>query len=205
MDSEKRKELSQQPPTPRQALYRTMHATHVGYRNFNHGLYRLTQWSHVLTPPPASIVEIGCGNGKLCRLLGFWGYDITGLDLVRGQYDRAAYNFVEHDVCTGHLPFEDRTFDYCVSFDVLEHIPEKWINEVIWDMFRVARTVIIGISCRGKGQAGLHPTVHPPEWWSEKLNRMCHGSDNRHLVTINHGTDDERLLFYATQEGVVVK
>lgn len=189
-------------PNKREALYRTMHTTHVGYRNFNHGLYRLNQWSHVLSgvPFPASILEVGCGNGRLCRLLSFWGYDVTGLDLVRGDYDRSIYDFVEHDVCSGHLPFEDKMFDYCVSFDVLEHIPEKWINEVIWDLFRMARTVIIGISCKEKGQASLHPTVHPPEWWSEKLNRMCSGSGQRHLITINHGTDDERLLFYATQE-----
>lgn len=187
-------------PNKREALYRTMHTTHIGYRNFNHGLYRLKQWSHILSQPPASILEVGCGNGRLCRLLSFWGYDVTGLDLVRGDYDRQMYDFIEHDMCTGHLPFKDKTFDYCVSFDVLEHIPEKWIDETIWDMFRVARTIILGISCRKKGQALLHPTVHPPEWWSEKLNRMCSGSGNRYLITINHGTDDERLLFYATQE-----
>lgn len=187
-------------PNEREALYRTMHTAHVGYRNFNHGLYRLNQWSHVLTPPPASVLEVGCGNGRLCRLLSFWRYDVTGLDIVRGQYNRDAYNFVEHDICTGHLPFEDKKFDYCVSFDVMEHIPGKWIDEAIWDMFRVARTVILGISCRGKSQDGLHPTVHPPEWWSEKLNRMCSGSKNRYLTTINYGTSDERLLFYATQE-----
>lgn len=178
-------------------LYKTMHHADVKYRTKNHGTLRLSYWIHLLKRP-ASVLELGCGNGKLCQLLSDMGYDATGLDIVDGPYNRDGYNFVKHDITLGRLPFKDDEFDYCVSFDVLEHFPPKWIEEVIWDIFRVSRNVVLGVSCCRRGI--LHLTVKTPEWWLEKLNRLCPWPGDRSFIVINPKTKDERFIFYAKKK-----
>ena len=174
-----------------EGLYRTAHNCHVGYRYNNWGLSTLRLWVDRIVKP-ASVLEIGCGNGKLCKLLVDMGYDVTGLDIVPGPYDRSGYNFVRHDITLGYLPFEDNTFDYCMSFDVLEHLPPKWIDHHIWDMYRVAPTVIASVGCF-EAQP-FHETVKPPEWWMEKFNRLCDGSHKEFHISTDM-KNRQRLLF----------
>jgi len=75
-------------PSKQEGLYRTMHNATIGYRKNNWGLITLARWLLYLTKAPASILEVGCGNGKLCKLLVDIGYDVTGLDIVSWVYDR---------------------------------------------------------------------------------------------------------------------
>lgn len=182
-------------PSKSEALYNTLHTANPKYRMGNHGLLRLNYWVNVLKRP-ASILEVGCGNGRLCQLLRYWEYDVTGLDITHGPYNREGYNFVKHDITLGRLPFPDDEFDYCLSFDVLEHLPQEWIEEAIWDIFRVSNNVVLGISCCKRGEL-IHLTVQPPEWWLEKLNRLCPWTGDRTFTIINHGTNDERFIFRA--------
>lgn len=182
-------------PSKTEALYNTMHTANKRYRLNNHGIIRLRYWIHVLRKP-ASILEVGCGNGKLCELLAYWGNDVTGLDITEGPYDRKGYKFIKHDITLGRLPFADDEFDFCLSFDVLEHLPQHWIEEVIWDIFRVSSNVVLGVSCC-KRSGFLHLTVQPPEWWLEKLNRLCPWTGDRTFIILNHGTNDERFIFQA--------
>lgn len=178
-------------------LYRTMHCTWPSYRFNNHGLIRLLNWVHLLKSP-ASVLEIGCGNGKLCETLSAMRFDVTGLDITEGPYERDGYNFVKHDITQG-LPFEDDEFDYCLSFDVLEHLQQEQIENVLKDMFRVGCYVILTIACHSRGV--LHQTVRPPEWWVEKLNRICPGPKDRTFrIYIRPGTTEQTVLFFAKKE-----
>jgi len=156
-------------PKNQECLYRTMHNALPGYRQNNQGIIRLKSWLGKLKERPASILEVGCGNGKLCKLLSDMGYDVTGLDIVYGPYDRQGYEFVLHDIGLGRLPFEDKTFDYCLSFDVLEHLQSKWVEEHIWDMMRVSNQIIGTVACFER--TFLHLTVREPEYWMEIISR----------------------------------
>jgi len=143
-----------------------MHNASVMYRENNQGLIDFEKWSALLPEKPARIIDVGCGNGKLCKKLSEMGHKVTGLDIVPGPYDRDGYDFVKHDLALGILPFEDDTFDLCLSFDVLEHLHQKWSYQVIWDMLRISREAILTIAC--EGGPPLHLTVKSPGWW---LNR----------------------------------
>jgi len=178
-----------------EALYRTMHNASVDYRNNNQGIIRLQHWIGSLREKPASILEVGCGNGKLCNLLVDMGYDVTGLDIVPGPYDRIAYQFVKHDIGLGFLPFKDKEFDYCLSFDVLEHLEKKWIEHHIWDMLRVSKYLIGTVACFGK--APLHLTVQEPGYWQEIVSRHSKREMQYHVFEEPKG---KTLLFYTKKE-----
>jgi len=196
-------------PNKREALYRTMHNSMPGYRNHNWGLITLHYWlPHLGLRQPASILEVGCGNGKLCQMLSDMKYNVVGLDIVSSSYDRKDYDFVKHDLASGRLPFKDKEFDYCVSFDVLEHLEGKWVEEVIWDMFRVTRKkVIIVVPCIHKVisplMKELHLTVKSAEWWIEKMNRQADKLQPRHILILpdkRAGEHLDRLLFCGASE-----
>ena len=68
-------------------------------------------------------------------------------------------------------------FDLVISTDVLEHVPEQNIDEVIADIFNYSdRWVFVSVCCREAREVlpngmNAHATVKPEEWWKEKFNK----------------------------------
>jgi len=89
---------------------------------------------------PATVLDVGCGEGRFCRMLGAHGVTATGLDPTRDLIAHArrldpAGHYVE-----GHaerLLFADATFDLVVSYLSLIDIPD--IDAAIPEMVRVLR------------------------------------------------------------------
>ncbi len=167
-----------------QSLYNTMHVSHEGYRHRNQGIARFCDWLHYLrdrrgevhnpwSDTPISVLEVGCGNGKLCHILMSLGLDVTGVDIFDNKdvYDRSAYKFVRRDLTDTPYPFGDNEFDYSLSFDVLEHLPEEYIAPALREMARISCGLIIGVSCTG--EPPLHLTVKTPGWWLDRLIENC--------------------------------
>ena len=92
-------------------------------------------------PARDSVLEIGCGTGRLLEPLKSHfsrvvGVDVSG-EMVRRGRQRLAHlsrvQFLEIDGL-GKLPFEHDTFDFCFSYITFHHIPIKsivlaYINE----------------------------------------------------------------------------
>lgn len=88
-----------------------------------------------------SVLEIGCGTGRLLEPLtrhfdNVFGVDVSG-EMVRRGRERLAHlpqvRFVEIDGL-GKLPFADESFNFCFSYITFHHIPIKsvvrsFINE----------------------------------------------------------------------------
>lgn len=88
-----------------------------------------------------SVLEIGCGTGRLLEPLArhfqqVFGVDVSG-EMVRRGRERLAHlpqvQLVEIDGL-GKLPFRDESFDFCFSYITFHHIPIKsvvrcYINE----------------------------------------------------------------------------
>jgi SAM-dependent methyltransferase len=171
-------------PSPQKALYRTMHNCHKGYRYVNQGIKTACDWLHLLrdkrgevhnpwTDTPITIVELGCGNGLLSGLLSDMMFDVTGVDIYEGKivYERKGYKFIEHDLTDFPYPFEDNQFDYCLSFDVMEHLAEEHVASTLAEMARICRGMFVKISCHGIPP--LHITVKTPGWWLNQLTVNC--------------------------------
>jgi SAM-dependent methyltransferase len=79
-----------------------------------------------------SVLEIGCGTGRLLEPLtrhfdNVFGVDVSG-EMVRQGRARLAHlpqvHFVEIDGL-GKLPFENESFNFCFSYITFHHIPMK--------------------------------------------------------------------------------
>lgn len=76
----------------------------------------------------ARVLDVGCGDGSLVRLLARQGAEVTGLDPSEGQLSRARAAEPAADECflravAESLPFIDGIFDAVIFFNALHHVP----------------------------------------------------------------------------------
>ncbi|MFM9863225.1 MAG: class I SAM-dependent methyltransferase [Micropepsaceae bacterium] len=89
---------------------------------------------------PANALDVGCGEGRFCRMLAKHDVAVTGIDPTRALIAQAqardpAGTYVEGDAA--RLPFDGATFDLVVSCLSLVDIPDA--AAAIGEMARVMR------------------------------------------------------------------
>jgi len=123
------------------------------------------------------LCDIGCGKADFGRLVLS-----EGLAWVVSAFDIAApapvlapglwfTNAPAH-----RLPLPDASADVLTAFDVLEHIPPDLLDATLAEFVRVTKPGgrwIFSISFTPSGRTvqgdNLHLSVHPREWWLDKL------------------------------------
>lgn len=104
---------------------------------------RMSRLTELLTPllfDSESVLDVGCGDGKIDSLLLHRSknkFDIKGIDvLVRPD------TYIEVTEYDGlHIPYEDGSFDTVMAIDVLHHTDDPGV--VLSEMVRVAKSTII--------------------------------------------------------------
>ena len=110
-----------------------------------------TMWVYDNVRAGSSVLDLGCGAGLLA-LLKRKQVTLTGVDLSaecalaarRNGYDAACRAELQH------LPFDDESFDYVVSLDVLGHVPAEEKDAALAEIRRVLRpdgVTLHGIEC----------------------------------------------------------
>ena len=98
---------------------------------------------------PASVLDVGCGEGVLARewaeRLDGQGH-VVGVDLedaaLREEWSgRTGPNLEFSAFDGGELPFEANSFDAACAIEVLEHVPDP--ERTLAEMVRVARTHVL--------------------------------------------------------------
>ncbi|AKL96565.1 methylase involved in ubiquinone/menaquinone biosynthesis [Clostridium aceticum] len=88
--------------------------------------------------PNLDCLDIGCGPGFLSILLAQWGHKVTAVDYSENMLEYASKNFSEAKVDVSllqmdaqNLQFEDASFDYIVSRDLVWNLenPDKAYTE----------------------------------------------------------------------------
>lgn len=141
------------------AQYRHMHATSVYGDTSVKNLRFLRPEIQILRP--RSILDYGCGQSRLLNELAL-GYAV---ELIR--YDPAIPAYACKPA--GHA-------DLLINVDVLEHIEEGDLDDVMAEMASLCRHAILIIDTKPASAIlpdgrNAHVTVRPHAWWRERLLR----------------------------------
>jgi len=92
-----------------------------------------------LVPHGASVLDVGCGDGRVATLLAERRPDITveGVELA----PRPSCSISCRPFDGEHLPFPDASFDVCLFVDVLHHTSD--VTQLLGEAARVTRSCVL--------------------------------------------------------------
>jgi SAM-dependent methyltransferase len=88
-----------------------------------------------------SILDVGCGYGAYSAALMSEGLNCVGCDIDLEYLRGAAAQGLPVAVVDSVLPFQDRSFDSVLLFEVIEHVAN--LENVLQEAFRVARKNVL--------------------------------------------------------------
>jgi len=103
-------------------------------------------WQH-MTPPPATVLEVGANAGRNIRAL----QRITTARLHAVEPNPTARKELAdllsavHDATAAALPFADESMDLVFTSGVLIHIPDDGLGQALDEIHRVARRWVLSI------------------------------------------------------------
>jgi len=97
---------------------------------------RINETLRSITSGVSSILDVGCGDGRITnRLVGSYP-QVVGIDI-----SKEALRYVQAEAIHGsveQLRFEDRSFDLVLTTELLEHLPERVYQRALQEIQRVA-------------------------------------------------------------------
>lgn len=121
------------------------------------------------------VIDFGCGTGRAGLKLKEAGYDVLLVDFAGNCRDKEALllPFKKHDLTQ---PLAEQA-DYGFCTDVMEHIPPEQVDAVLRNILDCCERAFFQISlvddvCGELIGHPLHLSVHPVEWWLEKLEHF---------------------------------
>jgi SAM-dependent methyltransferase len=115
----------------------------------------------LLPPPRGRGLEVGCGEGRVCRDLRALGYDVVGLDAAPSLVAAAADSDPEGEYVAGaaeSLPFDAASFDLVLAYNSLMDVEDMPLS--IAEAARVLRPGGHFCACV------VHPLIEAGEWAS---------------------------------------
>jgi len=114
----------------------------AGKKKFTHPLN--TVRFQELVPVTSSILDIGCGYGRLCQELYGFGYkNVVGIDMSAAMIREGMNRFPNLDLqclCSENMAFKEDSFDAVILFAVLTCIPtddgQKNLINSVWRVLK---------------------------------------------------------------------
>ena len=105
-------------------------------------LMDVAQLIHFLPPPPARVLDLGCGSGWTSEIIARCGYDVVGLDVAPAMIEIAKTRLqpdltLTFRVADYERPCEFGEFDAAVLYDALHHAEDEKL--AIANTFRALR------------------------------------------------------------------
>jgi 2-polyprenyl-3-methyl-5-hydroxy-6-metoxy-1,4-benzoquinol methylase len=133
---------------------------------------------------PASIIELGCGTGRLLYPYREQGLEVRGVELssVAQEVSRLSSNhFEEHDLTDSYYP--EREYDIVLCIEVLEHLPEAAADTIVDSICRSAPVAIITAATPGQGGTH-HVNEKPHDYWINRFEdrNMRHMPEKTEII-----------------------
>ena len=150
---------------------------------YKHQIYGIIKNNNI-----KSILDYGCGKAKFHNIL-FNNKKTPGspIGIEITKYDPAVEEY-------SIKPLLSNKFELVLCIDVMEHVQEDRIEEVLQDIFNYGNQVFMTITCYPATQIlpnGLnaHYTVKEPDWWKEKLKKY----ENKCIVIFQTKPDRSKI------------
>jgi len=104
---------------------------------------------HAGIKPPAKILDVPCGTGRLGIFLSSRGYSVTGMDLSKEMIAQAlSKEFIPERLTfqqgdAENLPLPDQAVDAIVSLRFMGHVPPEVRHNILAEFKRVSRGPLI--------------------------------------------------------------
>ena len=176
------------------------------YFSDGHGTYRdhPKNWvifKKLMENNPTSVLELGCARGYVLRRFeqeGIYGKGVDSSDHC--WLTRVSNNITKHDLLVTPWPFKDQEFDLCYSLNFLEHVPEKYLNNVIAEIKRISKRAVHSLNFGDNkefGSSNLPCTVRPENWWKNKFDEATEiyeaSEFEKGIISIAIPSGDEKL------------
>ena len=140
--------------------------------------------AHLRAVGAQSVLDAGCGSGRLTGRLVDEGFDVQALDIAHNCMDEAQREKLGDRFRVGCLwDDHDYVVDAVICTDVLEHIPEEKVPAVMrnlcaWGDHGFLNIAMFHDSFGQQIGETLHLTVKPKEWWMPLLPEGCETTGN---------------------------
>jgi hypothetical protein len=122
--------------------------------------------------PPASILEISCGNGVDSLQLQELGFKVTCTELNPEYVQNAkdlGLNCIQHDT-KNKFPFSDKEFDLIYSRLGLHYFTEEELNSIFSELQRIGKKVLITVKVVDDIKTGK--VILTPDKWNEIISKF---------------------------------
>ncbi len=92
--------------------------------------------------PNSKVLDLGSGTGHLSKFISELGHEVIGIDPSKKMLDLASKNFSDIkfiDAISVDLPFDQNTFDYVVSIEVLRYLNKQDVINTYKEIYRVLK------------------------------------------------------------------
>lgn len=156
---------------------------------YKHDVYKIIKDNNVKT-----ILDYGCGKAKFHKLL-FNNKQVPGspMGIIIVGYDPAVPMYAKK---------MSMDYDLVLCVDVMEHVQEDKVDEVLEDLFSSGKFIFLSITCYPANQILLngknaHYTVKEPSWWKEKLSKY----EGRYHVIFQEDSHRSKIVVNADPTG----
>ncbi len=147
---------------------------HRAYRKACHGLDLWRTRREIFPPNPKSVLDIGCGTGRLFAHLRDNGIHAQGVDLVDALDPNIRQDYAPwfREMPVQDLFGWDQPFDLGICADVMEHLPESDVDDALAQIAMTVSKAVFLIANHPSEYMGhdLHLTRRPVEWWQDRMS-----------------------------------
>ena len=118
------------------------------------------------------VLDLGCGVGIYGYAMSIYGVEYQGLELSKWAVENTPYKNLKIKVGDIRDPHEFKDFDLVLCVDVLEHLEEEDLDQVLANVKTYGKNFLFSIPFLGDPNLELdstHKIKKEKQWWINKL------------------------------------